>query len=80
MGFDCVKWIREVRDWINEEIADMTGEELREWFARRPTDPVLARLFDRMGAPEGRRAGAQPRAGEEGCTVHLRHPHPEGDR
>ena len=52
--FDCVKWTREVRDRINEEIADMSGEELRDWLSQRPTDPVLARLFDRRKAPEGR--------------------------
>lgn len=56
--FDCVKWTREVRDRINEEIADMSGEELREWFSQRPTDPVLARLFDRRKSPEGRKVGA----------------------
>ena len=35
--FDCVKWTREVRDRINEQIADMSGEELREWLSQRPT-------------------------------------------
>lgn len=53
--FDCVKWTREVRDRINEEIADMSGEELRDWLSQRPTDPVLARLFDRRKAPEAGR-------------------------
>ena len=61
--FDCVKWTREVRDRINEEIADMSGEELREWFSRRPTDPVLARLFDRRTVPESREAGARAASG-----------------
>ena len=61
--FDCVKWTREVRDRINEEIADMSGEELQEWFSRRPTDPVLARLFDRRTVPAGREAGARAAGG-----------------
>ena len=55
-SFDVMKWLRETRDGINEEIADMSGEELREWFSRRPTDPVLARMFDRRKAPKGGRA------------------------
>ena len=55
-AFDCMKWLRETRDQINEEIADMSGKELREWFSRQPTDPMLARLFDRRKAPEGKRS------------------------
>ena len=54
----CVTWTREVRDRTHEEIADMSGEEIREWFSSRPTDPVLARLFDRRTVPEGREAAA----------------------
>ena len=61
--FDCVKWTREVRDRINEEIADMSGEELREWFSQRPKDPILARLFDRRKAPDGRKAPASATGG-----------------
>lgn len=61
--FDCVKWTREVRDRLNDEIADMSGEELREWFSRRPTDPVLARLFDRRTVPEGSEADARAASG-----------------
>ncbi len=57
-AFDCVKWTREVRDRINEEIADMSGADLREWFAQRPADPLLAKLFDRRTAPAGDRTPA----------------------
>ena len=51
-AFDCVKWTRQVRDRIHEETAGMSYEELRKWYSRRPTDPALARLFDRMKAKE----------------------------
>ena len=43
---DRVKWTREVRDRINEEIVDMSDRELRECFSQRPTDAVLGRLYD----------------------------------
>lgn len=66
--FDCVKWTREVRDRINEEIADLSGEELREWFSRRPTDPILARLFDLRKAPEGRKT-LDEAVGERGAGL-----------
>ena len=66
--FDCVKRTREVRDRINEEIADLSGEELREWLSRRPTDPVLASLFDRSAVPEGREGGARVARGQEGSA------------
>lgn len=54
--FDCVKWTREVRDQFYEETKHMTREELRERLSQRPTNPVLARLFDRRKAPQGRNA------------------------
>ena len=65
--FDCVKWTREVRDRINDQIADMSGEELREWLSQRPTEPVLARLFDRRKAPEGGGVRAQATGGRGGA-------------
>ena len=45
-AFDCMKWLRETRDQIYEETKDMTREEWRAWYSQRPTDPILARLFD----------------------------------
>ena len=48
---DCVNWTSDVRDQINKEIADMSGEEIQEWLSHRPTDRVVATLFDRMKAP-----------------------------
>ena len=43
---DRVKWTREVRDRINEEIVAMSDRELRECFSQRPTDAVLGSLYD----------------------------------
>ena len=54
-SFDVMKWLRETRDQIYEESKDMTREERRAWYSQRPTDPILARLFDRRKAPEGKR-------------------------
>ena len=56
-AFDCVKWTRRIRDQIHEETAGMSREERREWYSQRPTDPVLARLFDRRKAPEAKPLG-----------------------
>lgn len=57
--FDCVKWTRETRDRINAEIRDMSHEEIRRYFNRRPTNPILAELFDRRQDPAILRASAQ---------------------
>ena len=46
--FDCVKWTRKVRDRINAEIKDMSYEEERRYFNRRPTNSFLAEFFDRL--------------------------------
>ena len=62
-SFDVMKWLRETRDRINGKIADMSGEELREWFSQRPTDPILAGLFDRGKTSEG---GETPASATEG--------------
>ena len=62
-AFDCVKWTRRIRDQIHEETAGMSREERQEWYSRRPTDPVLARLFDRRKPPEGGRISARCAAG-----------------
>ena len=57
--FDCVKWTRETRDRINAKIRDMSHEEMRRYYNRRPTNPILAEFFDRMQAPETLRASAR---------------------
>ena len=77
-SFDVMKWLREVRDRINEEIAEMSGGNLREWFFRRPTDPVLARLFDRRTVPDAREGGACTARERRGECAHLGDPQPKG--
>ena len=44
-SFDCVKSVREIRDRISAEIANMSYEELRQWLeARAQRDPFFARI------------------------------------
>ena len=44
-SFDCVKSVREIRDRISAEIANMSYEELRQWLeARARQDPFFARI------------------------------------
>ena len=62
-AFDCVKWTRRIRDQIHEDTAGMSREQRREWYSRRPTDPVLASLFDRRKPQEGGRVSARAAAG-----------------
>lgn len=67
--FDCVRWTRRTRDRISAEIRDMSRDELGRWFEeRRPTDPFLAELFDRLEAPTADRALA-PAAREPGAAL-----------
>ncbi len=51
--FDCIRFVREVRDRKYEITKDMSPEEYRRWMdTRRPTDPKLAALWDEMRPPE----------------------------
>jgi hypothetical protein len=44
-SFDCVKSVREIRDRVSAEIANMSYEELRQWLdARVQQDPFFARI------------------------------------
>lgn len=52
-SFDVMKWLRETRERIYEETRDMTWEERMRWYARRPTDPLLAKLHDKARPPRG---------------------------
>ena len=54
-SFDVMKWLRATRADIDEETKNMSIEERMEWESRQPTDPVLAKLFDRRKTPEGER-------------------------
>lgn len=55
-GFRVMPWLRAIRARIYEETKDMTPEERRRWREKRPTDPRLAALFDRLKAQEGGKA------------------------
>lgn len=55
-GFRVMPWLRAIRACIYEETKDMTREERLRWRRKRPTDPLLAELLDRMRAPGGGKA------------------------
>ncbi len=43
--FDCVQSVRQIRDRLSAEIADMTYDELAQWLrAHQYSDPFLHRL------------------------------------
>ena len=46
-----VKLLREIRDRINEEIADMTIEERLRWHESQEVAPELEKLFSRAKPP-----------------------------
>ena len=47
-SFDCVQSMREIRDRISEEIADMNYDELRRWLrSHQYSDPLLQRLAEK---------------------------------
>lgn len=49
--FDCVQFMREARDRITAQTADMTVEERVRWFnTRQHADPTLAKLAERARA------------------------------
>jgi len=60
--FDCVESIRQIRDRLSSEIAEMTYDELARWLgSHRYTDPVLDRLAQKA-AQHGKAAadGSRP--------------------
>ena len=60
--FDCVYYMRNVRDRISAEIATMDHGELTRWLHAHPySDPVLRRLADQL-RPEERHDGEAPPA------------------
>lgn len=65
-GFDCIRFVREVRARNDEETKDMSWEEYRRWLdSRRPTGPRLAAAWDRAIDPrEAARRAAAARAAE----------------
>lgn len=60
--FDCVQNMRETRDKLSAEIADMSYEELVKWLrGHRYADPLLQRLSEK--AAQRADAADQPSAG-----------------
>ena len=56
--FDCVESMRQARDRLSAEIADMSYDELANWLrVHRYADPLLQQLADRAA----RRADAAAR-------------------
>lgn len=46
--FDCVQSMREIRDRLSAEIADMSYDELARWLrAHRYSDPFLQEMAER---------------------------------
>ncbi|MFQ5592374.1 MAG: hypothetical protein ACE5HE_14535 [Phycisphaerae bacterium] len=46
--FDCVQHMRQARDRLSAETADMSYDELVKWLrSHRYTDPVLQRLAEK---------------------------------
>lgn len=52
--FDCVQSMRQIRDRLSAEIANMSFDELAAWLrSHRYSDPFLQRLSDRAAEPAG---------------------------
>jgi hypothetical protein len=46
--FDCVQSMRQIRDRLSTEIADMSYDELAQWLrAHQYSDPFLQRLAEK---------------------------------
>ena len=64
--FDCVDYMRNVRDRISAEIATMDHGELMRWLrAYRYSDPALRRIADRP-RPRERQDGEDVRVPDDG--------------
>ena len=60
--FDCVQSMRQARDRLSAEIADMSYDELVNWLrAHRYADPLLQRLAEK--AAQQADAADRPSAG-----------------
>ena len=63
--FDCVEYMRNVRDRISAEIATMDHGELMRWLHEyRYSDPALRRLVDRL-RPRERQDGEDARVPDD---------------
>ncbi len=52
-----VKLLREIRDRINEEIADMTTEDRLRWHESQEVSPALRELFSKANPSSPPHAG-----------------------
>jgi len=51
-GFNCIRFVREVRTRNDEQTKDMSWEDYRQWLdSRRPTNPQLTAAWDPAIAP-----------------------------
>ena len=60
--FDCVQSMRQIRDRLSEEIANMNHDDLLKWLRmHRYEDPVLRRLAEKAAQRAARAGEASPR-------------------
>ena len=60
--FDCVQSMRQARDRLSAEIADMKYDELAQWLrAHRYSDPVLQQLAEKAAQQADAAADASRR-------------------
>lgn len=60
--FDCVQSMRQIRDRLSEEIADMGYEDLARWLRRHQySDPCLQRLAEKAAQQGDAADGASRR-------------------
>jgi len=53
-AFDCVQSMRQARDRLSAEIADMSYPDLVKWLrAHQYTDPLLQHLAEKAAAQQG---------------------------
>ncbi len=60
-AFDCVQSMRQTRDRLSAEIANLTYDELVQWFrSHEYTDPFLRRLAEKAAQQAAAADGASP--------------------
>jgi hypothetical protein len=61
-SFDCVQSMRQIRDRLSEEIADMSHDDLAQWLrAHQYSDPFLQRLAEKAAQQADAAAAASRR-------------------
>jgi len=81
-GFDCLRFVREVRARNDRETRDMSWEVFRQWLdSRRPTDRGLAAAGDRAKPPRGEERRPHEATDDDRASRHHRRwPNPESAR